>query len=218
MKNRFIPYYLLLIFIISIPRTVQAKDDDDENNNQKRVSVSIEYDLTKRLSLSLTPELRYTNNWTLNKYLLELGGDYELTKWLDIEGTYYIAINKRKKKGDEFQYKYKIGPAFDKKFHQLKTGVKLYYSNYSDENENSDFFRCKYFIKYKIKKPKITPEIGAEYYHNLSENEKYKTRYFAELSYDIFKHNSIGLTYKLDDFYSNDSNKKIYELNYKIKF
>ncbi len=218
MKNRFIPYYLLLIFIISIPSTVQAKEDNDENNNQKRVSVSVEYDLTKRLSLSLTPELRYTNNWTLNKYLLELGGDYELKKWLDIEGTYYIAINKRQKKGDEYQYKYKIGPAFDKKFNQFKTGIKLYYSNYSDENENSIFFRCKYFAKYKFKKPKITPEIGAEYYYGITDNEKYKTRYFAELSYDIFKHNSIGFTYKYDDFYTNDDNKKIYELNYKIEF
>ncbi len=218
MQNNFLSYYLLLIFIICTTSIMQASNDDDENNNQQRISVSLEYEPIKNLTFSLSPELRYTSNWSLKKYLMELGGEYDIYKWLSLEGTYYIGINKREKKGNEYQYKYKIGPSFDKKFNNFKTGVKLYFSNFSDEDKDDNFFRFKYFAKYNIKKLDLTPEAGVDYYYSSTENSGYKIRYFAELSYKLMKHNSISLTYKFDNFYTDKENRNIYELNYKVKF
>ncbi len=218
MQNKLLPYYIMLILTISAPAIMQAKDDDNGNKNQQRISITLEYEPIKNLSFSLSPELRYNSDWTLKKYLLELGGEYDILKWFSVEGTYYAGINKRKKKGNEFQSKYKIGPSFDKKFNNFKTGVKLFYSNFSDEDTNDNFFRFGYSAKYNIKKFNLTPEVGLDYYYSLTESTGYKLRYAAGFSYKLMKHNSISFTYKLDDFSEDKQNRNIYELNYKLKF
>lgn len=208
---------LALIMILSLDGTMHAQQVD--NDYQSRLSATLSFDLTKELKLNITPELRFDEDFFLNKSLLETELSYKPFKFLSFNSAYRFVINNRDKKETEYQHRIALGATVKKKIMRFTPGFKLSYSNYADDGvSDKEYLRYKGFLKYDITNCKITPYIGIEAYRELKGFDLYKVRYQAGADYKLLKNNYIGLSYKFDYYLNEYTNRHIISIAYKIKF
>ncbi len=189
------------------------------NEFQTRTEFRASYSPIKKLKLTISPEFRFDDSFSLAKYHFEAGAAYKLNKQFTAGAKYRFVINPRDSKDTEYLSRYMFSLTYKKKLDRFTPSFRMAYSTYADdENTDSKYLRFKGGLNYDIANCKITPQIGIEAFRDQSEKELYKIRYIVGADYKLFKNNYIGIRYKLDFYRTAYYNKHIIGLNYKIKF
>lgn len=211
-------YKLMLILCAFFLSSLITIAQDVDNKFESRTAIKLTYNPIKKLKLSLSPELRFDENISLDEYLVEAGASYKLSKMFILGANYRFIANPRETKETEYYSRFAFYAMMKKKYGDFSPSLRFGYSNYSDDDEEMDnYLRYKASIKYDIPKNKITPLISVEAFHNLSTKELYKMRYAVGADYKLFKKNYIGIRYKFDYFRTQYKNRHIVSLEYKIK-
>jgi hypothetical protein len=217
MKTKIIYTYGLFALILFAGKTSEAQEV--ENEYQSRTELKLSYKPLKKIKLSFTPEFRFDENFSLDKYLFEGGLEYKPLKFLELEATYRYVINPRENKGTEYFNRFAFSATAKKEFNRFEPAFRLRYSNDADDDiTDKEFLRYKASLDYDIPSFKLTPFIAAEAFQQLDGGGLYKMRYSTGFDYKLFKKNYIGLSYKFDYYQNEYRNRHIISLGYKIKF
>lgn len=216
-KKDVFPALAMMLAAFLLMTSVKAQDV--ENEFQLRTSVKVGFNLVKHVKLSFTPEVRFKNDFSIDKYQLEVAIDYQPIKLISLGGSYRFVINPRNTKDTEYLSRYAFDITFQKKLKRFNPSLRLQYTNDDDDVEDASvFMRYKASLEYNIPKTKITPTLGIEAFQQLENGQMNKMRYSLGLDYKLSKHNYIGLGYKLDYYLKEYKNKHIVEVQYKYSF
>lgn len=204
--------YYILFLMLFICSNVYAQE------TEIRTSFTLSTKPVKDLKLSFSPELRFDDSFSLDKYFLEGKAKYSFSRYLSLIAGYRFYGNERDNKDTEYYSRYELGTKFEKWIWRIESSLKVCYTNNSDDDEDGKFLRYKAKFKYDIKKCKFTPYLGAEAFHQLNENDLHKMRYFAGVDYKLCKKNFLCFNYKFDYFMNEYKNKHILSIGYKLKF
>lgn len=208
---------ILLLVLIQGGNTAIAQEV--VNDFQSRANVEIGLKPIKHLKLSLIPELRFDETFSLDEYHIETEIEYEVLDFLSLGAAYRFTVNPRETKATEYLNRFALSATAKKEFGRLEPAFRLRYSNYADDEiTDKRFLRYKASVKYDIANCKITPFVAAEAFQQLNDFQLYKMRYSFGLDYKLFKKNYIGLSYKLDYYKNELRNRHIVSIGYKIKF
>ncbi len=210
----------ILILIISFITKILMGQETEWNY---WTSVELNKDLNKKISLSFSPEVRFTNQFNVDEYFFEAGADYKLCKYLKVGGNYRFLINEREKKSTEYYGRIALDLKGKYEINKLGIHLRTRYCNYSEfdsEEDNSaePYLRYRLKLKYNISKLNITPLVSMELFHQLNDNEINKTRTTVGLEYKMGKVSKLGLKYLVQNYLDDDYRKNILSLEYKISF
>lgn len=210
---------IIILLAALLASSVILKAQNVVNEFQGRTAIQLEYSPIKHLKLNISPELRFDENFSLDKYHIEAAASYKLSKLFVVGANYRFIINPRETKETEYYSRYAFFAKLKKKLGDFEPSLRLAYSNYADEDDDNadNYLRLKAAVEYDIPKCKFTPVISAEGFQNLTEKELSKMRYSAGVDYKLFKKNYIGVRYKLDYYRTEYKNRHIVSLEYKIK-
>jgi hypothetical protein len=211
--------YSCLKFWVFIPLCLSlvGMGQTTTNEFQLRNSVEANIKLFKKLRINLQPELRLNEEFVIDNFQMNAGLDYSPWKIFKIGAAYRFIINPRPTKSTQYLHRFSVQARIAKWFQRFQPAFRFEYTNYTQDEEDGQFLRYKASVEYNIKKCKLTPGIMVEAYQQLNGNYLYKMRYGVSLDYDLFKNNSIELSYKFDDYIRETHNKHIVEVNYRIK-
>ena len=212
---RFKKTYLLLITLLFVGFSVIAQEV--ENEFEYRTSVKLSYKPIKKLKINFVPEVRFKDNFSVDRYLLETELVYKPLKFLYLSGGYRFVINPRTENDTEYLHRYEFSTTFKKKFDRFEPALRIRYTNYADDDADDNFLRYKAALGYNIKDCKLTPTLSAELFQQLSTSDMYKMRYKLGLEYKLFKKNYINASYRFDYYLQKDKNKHIFSIGYKLK-
>ena len=188
-----------------------------ENEFEYRTSVKLSYKPIKKLKINFVPEVRFKDNFSVDRYLLETKLVYKPLKFLSLSGGYRFIVNPRTEKDTEYLHRYEFSTTFKKDFDRFEPAIRIRYTNYADDDADDNFLRYKAALGYNIKDCKLTPTISAELFHQLSTSDVYKMRYKLGLEYKLFKKNYLGASYRFDYYLQENKNKHIFSIGYKLK-
>lgn len=208
--------YLIIICLLIIGTQLSAQDV--ENDFEYRTSVKLSFKPIKKLKIKFSPEIRFKDDFSVDRYLLETELVYKPLKILYLSGGYRFVVNPRNEKDTEYLHRYEFGAALKKDFDRFQPQLRLRYTNYADDDAEDQFLRYKAALGYNIKDCKLTPTLSAELFQQLSDNSMYKMRYKLGLDYKLLKKNYITASYRFDYYLQEDKNNHIFSLGYKIKF
>ncbi len=214
MKNIRKTYLLALCLVIIV---IQVSAQDVVNDFEYRTSVKLSLKPIKKFKINITPEARFKDDFSVDRYLLETEIVYKPLKLLYLSGGYRFIVNPRDEKDTEYLHRYEFGATLKKDFDRFMPELMLRYTNYADDDSDNKYLRYKAALGYDIKDCKLTPTLSAELFHQLSDNSMYKVRYKLGLDYKLFKKNYIGASYRFDYYLQKDKNNHIFSLGYKIK-
>ncbi|MDW7694467.1 DUF2490 domain-containing protein [Flammeovirgaceae bacterium SG7u.111] len=217
MNKNIVKYSLPFLLIMLLNFVASAQET--EVNTQIRTSLELSYKPVKKLKLSLKPELRYDENMTVDEYLMEAEIAYKLWKFISVGGTYRFVGNVRDNKDTEYLNRFALNTTFKKKIDRFSTSFRLQYTDFADDEESDkEYLRYKASLKYDIRNVKITPIVAVEAFQTLDGGGLHKMRYTFGFDYKLFKKNFIGISYKLDDFNSEEKVRHILSFGYKLGF
>lgn len=183
----------------------------------------IELEFTKNIlkdfEFSFIPEFRLQDNFTMDEYIFEGKLAYEPVKFLDLATSYRLNTNV-KTKGNEVSHSLIFDATGKVKFRRLKASLRTRFSNETDSGDNplsAYYFRPRAKLQYNIKKKKTEPYLSYELFHDLKESSLYKGRFDAGFSREIGKLHSIGLYYRLQDYFGDRNSIHILGINYQLK-
>lgn len=191
-----------------------------ENDFETRASIILSKKLSDEWRLRLIPEIRLDENYDVNKYIIEGEARFKPTDLdiLALSAKYRFISDVKNNSDNEYLSRFALSATINEEFNRFEPSFRIRYSNYADDEiTDKQFLRYKAALEYDIPKTSLTPFIGAELFHQLSDNELYKMRYSAGIDYKLFKKNYISLSYKLDYYLQDYRNKHIFDLAYKIK-
>lgn len=191
---------------------------ETENEFQARTAFDASFKLAKRLKWDIAPELRFEDQFKLDRAQLESELEYKAFDFLSVGARYQFIINYRDKKDTEYLNRYMLSATFNHDFDRWEPSFRLSYTDYTDDNDASSFLRYKGALAYNIKDCKLTPEVAIQGYHDLTNSDWYKVRYEVGFKYKLCKRNSIGIYYKLDYYLNELRNRHILDIGYKLKF
>jgi hypothetical protein len=157
------------------------------NEQETWTEFSIGTKITDRLKIRLTPEVRFHDGFSVDKYLIEAGMRYEVLDFLKLGTRYRFIINNRESKDTEYLHRYAFEASFAKKIKRFEPEFRLMYTNYADDDLDENYLRYKAAVQYDIPKCKVTPEISAQVFHKLSHGEFSKIRYGAGIQYQYIR-------------------------------
>jgi hypothetical protein len=210
----------VLILVLLAGRKTQAQEQKIENDFQSRLEVEVNYKPLKRITLSITPEVRYTNNLLPDIYLINLGASCNILKYLNLETTYRFGMNPRENKSTQHIHRYSLGLKGKVKIERFTPSLRVRYTNDADdETTDEQFLRYKANLKYDIPNCKFSPKVASEAFQLLDDNGGlYKMRYTLGGSYKLMKNHYLKAAYKLDYFNMQYKNRHIFEIGYKLNF
>jgi len=208
-----------MLALLLLPFSFLSQAQEVENDVQYRLGAEINYKIVKGLKLSVEPQVRFKDDFSVNRYQLEGGLRYKTFGFL-YWGTSYRLIIKPVDIFETEKYgKYSFSLMAKESFDRFTPALRLRYSNYADDDSDENaFLRYKASLKYDIKDCKITPNIALEAFQELEDNHLYKMRYTAGITYKLKQDNYIDLTYKLDYYNLEYRNRHIIGLSYKYDF
>lgn len=194
-----------------------ANGQDVENEFQTRTSIGLSKEIIDDLTFEFSPELRWTDGISLDRYQLNAELEYKPIKHFYLSACYRF-VAKDLKEDKEYLHRYQFNAIYKQKFKRWKPGIKVSYCNYTEDNDNGAFLRYKAFVSYNIKKCKFSPEAAYEIIHQLDGNCIYKYRYKLGTDYKINKKISLSAAYKFDFYMLEYKNRHIIDLGMKYKF
>ena len=212
--------FLILFLSLVIYSKVNAQTNDVENEFNTWISTDLKYKFSKKIQLTVTPELRLENDFEWNKFLLESKLRYKVFKYLDVSGGYRFTIENSNSNDVSYFQRFFIDLGTSKKFNRFEAKFGIKYTNEAEFNTDNqyNYLRYKGGIEYNIPHHKITPFFSLEAFHSLDNKMVDKFRYHIGAAYKINKHNQIELGYKLDYYMTKYKNSHILGLSYRFKF
>ena len=211
-----------LAFMLLVLQGSFVLAQDVETDFQNRLFFEMEFKPIKKLKLTITPEVRLNESFSVSKYLLEAEASYKIIKHVYLGANYRFVVNPRDEKSTEYGHRFGFSAKYKYKFNDLKSSFRLAYSNYADDYSDLDkaenYLRYKLALKYDIPKCKLTPSVSAELFHSLDGGDLYKMRYKLGLDYKLFKNNYLNANYKFDYYINEYKNRHIFTLGYKLNF
>ncbi|MFA6618203.1 MAG: DUF2490 domain-containing protein [Candidatus Neomarinimicrobiota bacterium] len=187
------------------------------NKTEYRVEGSLRVSLFKNVKFYLIPELRFNNNG-LDESLTEAELKYSPLKNLDLGLSYRLTMDHKSNKPTEYIHRYSVFSAFEHEIGRFLPSLKIMFSNYNGDNNLLNLLRYKANLEYDIPKLKVDPFLSAELFHQLENSTIYKIRYGLGADWRFIKDQSIGLSYKLDNYLNENKIKHIITLDYSYKF
>jgi len=219
---RYNHYLILLICLLvlgPVELSAQSEDDTDVANElQWRTQFDLSYKMAKNLKLELIPELRFDENFIIDRYQIETQISFRPIKYVWLGASYRFIGNNRENKPTEYLNRYSLNATLKKDFKRWSPSFRLKYTDFTEEVQQGNFLRYKAKLGYDFKNFKLSPHIAAEAFQELSNNEFYKMRYSLGAKYKVLKNNYLQLEYKLDYYLADLRNKHIVALSYKLKF
>lgn len=218
MKEKFLKPIFTILLIVLISSTSIAQEV--VNDIQSRISAGLSYKLNKKWKVSLAPEVRFDESFSVDRFLIETKLRYKPIKILSLGVNYRFVVNYRDVKETQYLNRLGVSATIKKKIKRFEPAFRLLYSNYADDEiTNKKFLRYKFSLSYNIPDCKLTPKIAAEIFHQLGDNSSlYKMRYTAGVDYKLNKKNYIGLRYKFDYYEYEYRNRHIIAVGYEFKF
>ena len=207
-----------MLFLLGMLLAEGAFSQEITTEFQTRTELKLSYEPLDKLTLSLNPEVRWDESFSVGKYMLESGISYKPVKGLTLGGSYRFIINPRTTKATEYLHRFALYTSYKKKIARFEPSLRVKYTNYTEDLSLGEFLRYRAKLEYDIKGSRITPLLSAEAFHTLSGNQLYKMRYSLGAEYKINKNSSIGLGYMLDYYLQDYRNKHIINLGYTYKF
>lgn len=208
--------FYLTVFLLLLTCSLQAQEVEDEL--QTRTSFTASTKLFKDFKISISPELRFDEDFSLDKYLVETELSYKLFKSFSLGAGYRLYADLKDSKSTEYNNRFSLSAKYEGSFYQFDPSFKIMYTNFSDDQEDSKLFRYKAAVKYNIDKCRFTPYAGIEAFQQTENGELHKMRYLIGTDFKLFKKNHIDLSYKLDYYQNELKNKHIISIGYKLKF
>lgn len=206
-----------MAILILLPLYMRVQAQEVVKEYETWTAFSIDKKITDRLKARLTPEVRFQDGFTVDKYLIEAGVRYQLLKFLKLGTRYRFITNKRESKDTEYLHRFALEASLERKIRRFEPEFRLMYTNYADDDLDESYLRYKAALQYDIPRCKITPEIAAQVFHKLSAAKINKIRYGVGVRYQYIKNNYLGLFYKLDYYKLEYRNRHIFGISYKIK-
>lgn len=215
-RKKLTDIFLLLCILLCIRSLVYGQEI--ENRFQARTSISFSKKITKTIKFELAPELRWIEDLELDRYQLNSKIVFKPLDFLSLAACYRFIGNKRPEQETEYLNRYQFSAIFKTKIERWEPGLRISYTNYTDDSEGKEFLRYKTLLSYDIKKCKITPETGFEVFHQLDLNNIYKCRFKLGVDYKLSKKLTLGACYKLDYYMTKYKNRHIVDLDLKVTF
>lgn len=206
---------IILLTLLS----VSAYAQDVENEVQYRTSLELNYKIAEGLELDFMPQIRFDDDFSINKYLIEGELSYKTFGFLYWGASYRLTIKPQDYLKSEKDSKYGFSVTAKETYGNITPSLRINYSNYSDDDViDKEFMRYKAKVKYDIPKCKFTPFVAIEAFQEMNDNKFYKMRYSTGFDYKVKKNNYIKLNYKLDYYNLEYHNKHIISIAYKYNF
>lgn len=178
-------------------------------------------DITKKLELSLAPEIRFKENFELNEYFFEPGLEYKFNDFFSLGGKYRIGNNLKNNGDSQFYGRFAFDAKTQYEWKKLETQLRLRYTNsddFSDDgNDKTNYLRLRLKMEYSLKKLDLKPYAAYEIYREIDEKDFDKSRWETGLEYKINKHHRIGAYFKINDYFSDKESINILGFTYKLK-
>ena len=213
-KQREVYIMLLPVFFLL---SQGVKGQSIENQFQLRAATEFSKKVVKKVYVSFTPELRWNDAMSFDRYLLTGGLEYKPYKFLKLYGNYRFVGDKKSDGKTEYFHRFQLGSELSDKINRWETGARLNCTNYTDDEGSDMFFRYKVFTSYNIRKSKITPQASFEVFHQLDKNIIYKYRSSVGFDYKLKKKISVGVDYRFDYYKTKNKNRHIVDLELKIR-
>lgn len=174
----------------------------------------------KKFELALAPEIRFAEDFILDKYFIEPKLEYQFNKYLELGASYRLGNNLTKKGNDQWFGRFGVEAKTAYEWKNLEAQLRLRYTN-SDDFEDLDqtnYIRAKFGLEYAVKKLDLKPYAAYELYRSLDLGTFDKARWETGLEYKISKHHRVGAYFRLNDYLnSDDESVKIIGVSYKLK-
>lgn len=211
-------HFHFILFLLGIMIAESAFSQTVNQDFQTRTELKLSFEPLDKLSLSLSPEVRWDESFGVSKYMLESGIAYKPVKGLSLGGSYRFIINPRESKTTEYLHRFALYTSYKIKIARFEPSLRVKYTNFTEDLSLGGFLRYRAKMEYDIKGSKITPLLSAEAFHYLADNQIYKMRYALGAKYKFSKKSSLELGYMLDYYMQDYLNKHIIKLGYKYKF
>ena len=216
MKKKLLTALLFAAFLIV---AIGSCAQEVKNEFQTRTLLDVSFNPFKKVKFTISPELRFDNDFSLDKYLLEGETEYKISKLFSVAARYGLVGNLRNEKDTEYFGRYAFSAQFEKDFNRFEPSLKIMYSNYADDDvDDKKFLRYRAKLKYDIPNFKVNPFVSVQLFQDINEGWLYKTRYAVGAYYKLFKKNYLGASYKFDYYNNKYLNRHIFSIGYKIKF
>jgi hypothetical protein len=217
LKKKFFASKVLLqgVILALLPLSLTAQTPVNEYKTWTEFKVSTRI-FKDKVRLHLSPEIRFNQDFSIDKYFIESGVRYDPFDFLCLGTSYRFIGNNRETKSTVYLHRYAFDATFETKVKRFEPEFRLQFTNYSDENLEEKYLRYKPSLQYDIEKCKITPFISAEAFQNLAQSRFEKIRYGIGAEYKLIDNHYLELYYKMDYFLHELKNRHILGLSYRI--
>ena len=141
--------------VLGILLTGTAFTQTVSNDFQTRTELNLSLKPMKGLKISLVPEVRLDESFTVQKYLLESKLSYEPVKGLELGGSYRFIINPRDEKATDYLHRFALSARYSHKIQRWEPSLRIKYTNYTEDISTGTFLRYRAKLNYDIKNCKI---------------------------------------------------------------
>lgn len=173
----------------------------------------------KKFEFSITPEVRFQDDFKVDEYLFDGKLSYDPFKFLSLAAIYRINTNV-KTKGNEVTNRFAFDVSGQKKIGRFDASIRARFTNYTDFGEGeleANYFRPRLKLDYDIKENKIKPFVSYELFRNGTTKEFDKSRFDVGATRKIAKNSRIGLYYRLQDYFTERNSIHIVGIEYQLK-
>ncbi len=187
-----------------------------------RFSAIAQKEFNKQFKVFVNPEMR-TDGFDPDRYLLEIGLDYEPFKYLEITPGYRFELDE-KKEGLTPEHRLRLDFTGKLPLGDFKPSFRVRYTASLSPGETAtQRLRYKLGLDYDPTK-RWSTDVAAELFQDLTPHELNRMRYSAGVSYKFYRakkkkiDQTVLLKYRLDYYFHEYVNRHIFELGYKFSF
>lgn len=198
MKDNILRCFMAIIAIGILPNAVEA-----QTTYGCWTGVELRKPLTRSLSVSVSPEFRFTNSpLRLDDFLLEAEIRFRIYRWLQLEGGYRYSRFYDDEFNDRFK-RHRHSAGIRSRFYVARFGFTyrfqyqhstIYWYDYGYSVESKDNLRNRLQVSYNIPRTKIEPFVMGEIYYDISSGKQHefnRFRFRVGVSYPFNKRNEI---------------------------
>ena len=176
-------------------------------------------DFLERFSFSITPKLRFQDQFQLNEYMAQGKLSYDVFPFFSLSGTYRVGTE-IKNKGNVNYTRFALDAQASKNINRLEGSLRGRYTNFSDtsDDNSSNYFRPRVKLEYRTRGKRIRPYTSYELFQNLTKKELQKSRFDVGFTRRFGDLHRLGLYYRLNDYFTGKPSIHILGIDYRLKF
>lgn len=207
---------ILLIAIFIMSATVaQAKTEKFGT----WVDLEFRKDFLERFSFSITPKLRFQDQFQLDEYMVQGNLSYDAFPFLSLAGTYRVGTEIKNKENVNYT-RFAFDAQASKDINRFELSLRGRYTNFSetDDENSSNYFRPRAKLEYRTRGKRIRPFTSYELFQNLTKKELQKSRFDVGFTRRLGNLHRVGLYYRLHDYFTDKPSIHILGIDYRLKF